>query len=881
MPAPTDFSGMSGEPRVYARRHEGQFSPAGEYVREPDWIAESVEIGSKDRLSTATIRFNRDRVLRGEIDDPVITPDAVFAIGYKNPGDTGSGPGVILFEGIPSQLSRQITVNSDSGRLELVSAVEAWAGAIESQISGAGLAKLNDQVDQAGVLVLDESVPTIFNPDGRPNRSALMLKDTYFGASPAFTAQYQNAHAHYFTMPGGMDVGSGPSAEISAVLPRYWTYAQAIAYVLTAWCRNGSAHGQIVRNGIKVDFGDPADVGDPGNETLLWDVIAPLVGIEAPGEDYESATPPPPLPALGFDPSVGRLLTAKVNNLSIDGLNCIEALALLCHAAGLGWWIDSYVSGTNIDILADDCVHRFRVWSPGGNAIAGGVGSQFVPKLQPYGTNVSGQTAASVLAANNVVSIDAGWDSSRIVNRPCIMPGPALYEITVELRPGWKPVHDAEVFFLDSMYLGDDETVTDPGMGARPKLEVAKAEALQAFVFWTADPNGLYGQSYPGLSDMTGSGRRLHNLCKMLHAKGPFGSDFYDILRKWIVPTDWSYPTAQYKRDRDDAPGNIDVPDWWKTYRPIDWTQAIYDEDGNPTGLTSMETPLYRKLPRIPDPFNPGQFLPGPETWPHRRRVLLPCLCADASGKSIGYKVELNFERGDNEWFEWPSFSILEDECGVLLNFDNPADVRPGNVEANPSERRQNILMAYLHNDLRVRVTATIESSEPRLWVPPAMSVGWQDRARITVRRDRYVRQVVASIHTPFTTPFPEEIVPHTVDPDDPSPRFVFRFVDDVPGTMDEANRLQALQGDFKASGRFVIPWVETDARPGLYVNEVQCVGDPGLPQRNIIFKTDLGGGVSIAPHIAGVVYLFGAGGHRTLVALDDWRSIAELDVPR
>lgn len=884
MPTPTDFSGISGEARVYARKSGDQFDPTGPYVRLTDWIADSVEVGSRDRPSTATIHLNRDAILRGDADDPLIPNDAIFAIGYKDIADTGSGPGAIIFEGIPSLLNRRITKTEDSGGMALQSSVALWEGSLLSQVFGSFMPKiLGSPVNiVAGFSLLDSSVPCVFNPGGLPNRSIKTDADTIIAGQPAFS---DAVDSYYFTMPGSFDIADGGMNNRTSKRARYWTYAQALAYVLSQYCG-----ANLMRNMVTMDFGNP-DTTPPVGDDKIWSVVKPLFKFEPPGETYEDFVGPLP-PGSSYVPpafttSVQNLLVAKCNNLSIEGMTAIEALAFILHASGVGFWIDAYTPGMNIDVLAETIVHKFKVWTPGGSSQSGGVGGQFIPKLEPFGAPTTGRTAPDILSKNNAFQIDAGFDTGRVVNKPIVLGAPFQYEVTIYLRPGWRPINDINVFFLDMVNTDDSATIQDPGPNTPilKEKDAAAADARAAFEIWISNPEFLFGITAP-----SGPVKRTQNLSRMLHGKGEQAAEFYDVLRKWVCPTDWRYPTAEYSRDRVEIPSVDRDPAYWRDYSPIDWFVSRYLYNGNPSGIVLDDAPLHFSFPDIPDPYIPGRTT-SPLSWPQRARRFLPCLVGDRTGKSIGYKVEISLNRGDS-WFDWPAFTVLEDELGIILNFDNPFDVRNPKVLPQASQATQgNLMLAYIRHNARVRITATIEGSDHRPGQPPAMVPGVFDRAQVFNRRDRYKFGVVNSILRDKWTSDPDELTSlsdpggnGSIDPLNPGQGqppvkyFLFQPKDDFPAMHNEGNRIQAFNGDWKASGKFVIPWVETSARPGLYVEEVEEGGADGVP-RNIDFRTELGGGRFIAPHIAGVVYTFAQGGHRTLVALEDWRSIAELDV--
>jgi len=879
MPAPIDFAGSSGVARVYARRFGNDYSVSFPYETAMEWIARSVELGSRDRLSTATIAINRDLVLRGQITDPVIFSDAVFAVGYKDDQDSGSGPGTLLFEGVPQLLERRITHQEDAGDIQLHHSINLWADAGDSQVIGQYASRINS-TPSSGFLINEGDVPCVFNPGGLPNRSIFTAKRTLgAGGVLAFStgAQFET---FYFVSPSGHDIYYRPSAaRLESLKARYWTYAQAIGYMLMMVCGAKTA-AAVTRNGVTVDFGEP----DPDATAIfgdkLWGVISPYLLAEPVSESYEAEGGPIDPAQFAFDPTPSRRLRAKANNLSIEGMNAIEALALLLHASGLGWWIDSFYQSGSIDTIPSPYTHSFKVFSAGGHAIAGGVGGLFVPRLQEYGSSIAGQTAGQVLSVNTVASMDASWDYAHIISRPAIVRAPTLYEITINLRPGWRPVHGQNSFFFDKV--DPIQNVTDPGPNSPTinELLLAIAEGRGAFDHWSNDLATILEGDWPD-----GTLGRQARMANVLHAKGNLASQFYETGRKWVAPTDWTYPTEIFKR----VVSGINLPDHWEDYSPVDFSIANRDANGiviNPLVENALEYPI----PDTPDPFNPGFFLPGPETWAQRRRPLSPCLVTDAAERSIGVKVELNFRGLETDyaeqWVEWSSFQVLPDELGIMLTYDNPFDVVNPNL--NPtvegSIKWANLFMAYIHHQFRVRVTATIEAGDSPVLRPPAPTSVGLPRERVFIRRDKYRKAAVASQHFNRWVRKREDLVivetPATNDTklDAAAAKwFLFRPVDDMAAALEESVRIQSLGSVLKSSSKFTIPWVEIGARPGLTVHRLEETGGAGTIPRRVDFRTIMDNGMELAPHIAGVIVHLGQGGHRTTVLLEDWRALQEL----
>ena len=272
--------------------------------------------------------------------------------------------------------------------------------------------------------------------------------------------------------------------------------------------------------------------------------------------------------------------------------------------------------------------------------------------------------------------------------------------------------------------------------------------------------------------------------------------------------------------------------------------------------------------------------IPGAEEWPARSRPLLPCLVADASGRSVGIVVELSWEEGaDGTWHPWSAFRVLHDECGIMLTYESPYDVvipKRWTAAAPTMISSWNLFMAMLHHRFRVRVTATIEGSDDATFqgLPSGFQSDMSPRSKVTVRRDRYSKRVILSKHADNWVRHPADLEPMPAEVLPTSKVFIFRPQDDTP-TMDaEVNRIRAMTGAERMSGTFGIPWIELTATPGCVVEEVNESEPPetGTLPRNLHFQQDIGDNIKLAPCISGVTYTF-ANENMTLIHIDDWRA--------
>lgn len=913
MPTPTEFSERAGTPIVYRR------SAGGSWNADANWTVFSVELGSRDRISLATIRYNRDKVLRKTVAEQIISQDDVWLLAYT-PND-GGVTSTAIFQGTPKLIQRQLSgVMSnamDTGELLLQDAAVLWADAEASQIYGRYMANLRAATIAANcMLAHDASLPCVFNSGGRPNRSRWTAKDSRFDDGSGSTiAPFDTANqydCHYFSDDDGADIdavylGTGKSAFAA----RYWTYAQALAYVLNFHAGSVAKSDMTtaaVRNGIRLWFGYPPGNTPPGgtapretDETTLWgaligpDRTKPLYKVLQESERlgspaFDDPDDPGPYQTVGISPAA--LLNARCHDLSIEGMNVIEALGAILHAAGLGWWIDSYLEYTTAAGPTSEFEHIFRVWTPGGDTVKDGIGEQFDLRLQPHGFATAGKTAVEIFDANNAESIDATFDCGGQVNAPLILKAPVQYEITCMLRPGWLPVHDKNNGFIDNV--DPAGTFQDEGQTIDTnELDDAVAVLIGAMDVPTGTSDRLFTVP-PGFM------RRVKTVWAMMHAKGILAAEFLDVMRKWVIPTDRSYPNQKYARDYA-ALYAYGMPWEFGTYRPAD-----FSEDRIVNDSLGAEVPAFI--------LNPIQ---GASEWPTRRRPMLPCLTCDANRQTINVVVEICLDGGrldgsldgvfDTElgvpvspanWFRVTAFRVLQDECGIYLTAENPFDIRnPYVKDTVGSYQFDNLALAYVHHKARVRATFTIEGSSIKGAQYPDIVEGASElpdptimrRSRVVQRRGRYKKTVnlgqfkdLTTNQTGLISPIgPAKLLNDNLDfysrrADEKW--FYMRKIDHAAAARAELARHQAVAGDWKVSGKFVVPWPETDCRPGMVVTEVaETGGSSSTVARNLDFRALAGPGVLVAPHIAGVVYTFDSGGFRTAAVIEDWRAIAEL----
>lgn len=861
MPAPTDISQVTGTSRVYVRQ-QAQLP----WVLDFFWIARSVELGSNDRISAATVEFNRSEWL-GEgaiIPEPVLNQDSMFLIAWQQ--EQGNPAAKIMFVGTVSDLHRTeggaIGGSVSTGIVPLKHVVDLWSSDVNRQVAGAVFARLPFTPPAGGSLVQDTSQPVHFNAGGKPNRSIRRAAQMV----GAFTAPPMDvvAEAHYFVTPDGFDYDSQTQNRLKA---RYWTYAQAINYLL--WFHadvRDADNGSSIANDTRLVFGQP--IGIDTGTGIIYDEIRTFIDIEASGETYELVGPPPPLPNE-FSTHIQDLLTAKMPDLDVTGINVWDALVTVVRRAGLGIYLDSLQDFADIDIPPEpaDVQHKVKIWAPGGALNHSNPGPIFTPRLEKYFSDVTTpRTGASVVNDNQVADLDVHYDYNQIVTRPAVQRAPTLYEITAELRPLWRPVHPSLTTSLEPGAYFDNIVLT--AVDGQGNLHVDIAEAEAGAVFRVGNTNPEDDQAV-GLSiDII---RRMRYLASCLNSAGDFGKIFYDVGRKWGLPCDRRYPNNVFARAN-----VVQIPATWKDYSPVNFNEQV-------AGLQFMTNPI--DAVAIDPEALPGAS--GAETWPHRARRFLPCLIADPSGQSPGVIVELSFNSGDT-WFPFDSITVADDETAIWLNYKNPMDVRPPKpgVDSNAND----LVTAFLRHKFRVRITATIEGSDQTTMVAPQFNIpNTRERVRIYRRQDRYRRHVVISQFKDETTADPSDLIDQNdwaailnppAPPANPK-RWFFRPVDDSVAMRDFLLAAQVYLADPKVSGVVpTIPWVETDVHPGMVVPFVDDAGaGGGSIDRNLDFQTSPSPTDVLAPHVVSVLWTMEAGNFTTQVVVTDWRATMNPDL--
>lgn len=286
------------------------------------------------------------------------------------------------------------------------------------------------------------ALPCIFNFDGLANCAAEPL--VVRGADGS------SMSVHIFCGEG--DAGAEP-----------WTYARALRYL--AWF-------------YRLRGGPVAD----GN---LFSATEPYAGLSAAG--------PATIPRSDV---MGLALCRVVDGVCCEGMNAVEALAVVAESAGLHITAETASE-------AGKAISRWRLWAA----------AQGKTKTLRLRGRAAGASARQVLADNNLGGGAVRWDLRRVVHRPIVFGGVKQLEVTVSLWPGWLP---------------------EPNLDNVPAEQREAAKALA----WT--PDEVFAQRRSaGESDWF----------KRYHRQGSQFVSHAAVGRRWVLNEDGRYAGALYNRN--------------------------------------------------------------------------------------------------------------------------------------------------------------------------------------------------------------------------------------------------------------------------------------------------------------------------------------------
>lgn len=549
-------------------------------------------------------------------------PDARVRISQLVTGANNDWP---LFEGVPDVANAVWHESEQFLSFECVSLAEdRLRHALEAQITGAPMRRnrmADWDADNPDTRIVP-AVQLIFNAEGKPNCSGAWY------SFPVRVTTY--GQAFHPTCP----VFTDPDDHTAV----HWTAARALAVLLTFFC--------------------PPDVD--------WvDLLADLMPLRFL-EDVH-----------GGDPFV-ETFSARLPDLMATSMNLMEALVVVGERAGIHF--DKRLSN-----VAGTWVHWLNAF-PDLYSTGGGMRRMRMPQVldvprdapfTPVGTRGPADVAADDAAAQASLTVD-----HRCVNYPIALGEDKLYEITVELLPGWRPFPALDNGYYhydnDNQELGplfSDVLVGVPSVPVLDNVTQEPDDIEAANEFWAA----LFDEALDMSNEAT-----QQNPATQFHREHPQHALVNDVGRRWILGEGYRFTQRDTKADG-----------------TVYGERSLWHREGYDAFYSGTDYP-WDSPPDLPLLIG----MSGAEWWAARPRLLLPPLAYDEAGNQYPVVVEMRIE-GYTDWFKVEA-QVLPDVGGILLTEPNPADIAGTDVNGDAAY----YLLGLIELKAQVRVTCTIEGDD-------------------------------------------------------------------------------------------------------------------------------------------------------------------------
>ncbi|MCO6436549.1 MAG: hypothetical protein J5J06_05630 [Phycisphaerae bacterium] len=627
----------------------------------------------------------------------------------------GGGEPLPIFEGFPNYATVQWSARDQRFDVGCTStADELLDSHPDAQLLGRTMRRRPEsiaawQADAPDMLTVD-ALALAYNADGKPNRAAETLPiETSAGTF--------NIYLHT------EDDGDGAG---------YWNYAAALTNLLVL---------HVLRKGLSVS---------------VVEALNDLADLQSIGHAAQSPDP------------FTRRLTARVASVTCRAVTIKEALALLCHAAGIHY---------HLPIRWDRATKRPAYWlrllatlrtdaeeraTPPRFSIGPRVDD--LPRLAPLTDTASDQ--ADEVAEDARAAFDAVITrDNRMITRPTLAGDVQRFEVTLLLRPGWRPIAS-----LDNI---NDSAAFDAEM-----------------TFWR-------NQFDPEFDEETGKPLSIY------HQQHPQFHTVRDVGRLWIFPDTDRYPGNVFARINGDLVGP-----------GFGFDAALYSPfSGQTQGdsvLTYFDADIGGNIPLLyaakwvmrPRPFTNTIGREGPTD--ERSPIVRFCFdCADprtalATGTWVRYRGTVRFDA------HRAALWIDEDN---LLN--SPA------LAAEPNDPDPlTYLEAYLRGTLQVAVTCVVEGDERLLHAPvPSPAPMPRPRARVVDVSERFA--------------FDKRRGQNSHLDDLPTDEERFETRDDTAALVSYGTRFVEESARAEHSGPVSMPWIDDRWRIGDSFSGVQGLGIP------------------------------------------------------
>lgn len=465
--------------------------------------------------------------------------------------------------------------------------------------------------------------PCIFNAEGKPNR-----------------AKFPTLH-HLFE-GDGIDVTVYPFAGDGDPTAEYWTLAQALCYLVHHHHR-GDMHLTV---------------------TEFWRDVAPLAAME-------------PVPVNVANDFATRMRVA-LRETPVESTNLRTALNQVLRKHGFRYavgLINHYGGAPSSSQVPLHWRHVLRIWHPDDTGLNRGplyMGEQSIvtlPRDLPF-TDVTARTPEVVAQANP--SEQTGLTiEHRAARQITVLGGRQAFEVTLQLRPGWKPFIPANAAHYPGV------AMPSPNMVDEATLDDARRAYWEQYIALArVEEDGEAGEVDPAFDPI-------------FHTSHPESWRVLDVLRKWIYPTDHRYDVRV-------AP----VP-FARTGYPERMYQAIVDGEFN---ALSHPAPIGASL--TADLMNEG----GARNWAAMPRLMRQLVGRFGLGETHSIVVEAFFlSVGWRRIDDAAECIPLDEECGLIIRHPNPVMLAPFTSEDDEGGAvEDNFVYSYLQGALRVRVTCTL-----------------------------------------------------------------------------------------------------------------------------------------------------------------------------
>ena len=354
-------------------------------------------------------------------------------------------------------------------------------------------------------------------------------------------------------------------------------------------------------------------------------IIYLLCKINNEAYDYFPLADPSAITGLDH-PDFDRIL----NNVTVDGLNKLEDVELICKHLNFSFRPEHNNNGT-------DSLVFYKLAAASDYAR-----SDTQPTIlhRPYAPVPGENIAAAVLRGEKLLwAAKMSEDITSVINTPIAIGAPDRYEFSAELVPAW---FDADLIpdsadsyanlFLTEKMLTEISSPDDysyynyyhkKGANFNSAREVGRK--------WALNESGKYAIAYSWAVDQKvkkGDIRR-------------FGASTYRSLHDHITKTS-------------NQPQNN-----------IYWTSSVVYDRSTPFDFAS-----------VLDPVDVFDSVTGKRNFGPFARKLLPCLTVDNNSEnSVGIKVFFSFDSGDTWQPIDASIKNLNDECGIYIDEPNLAEI--------------------------------------------------------------------------------------------------------------------------------------------------------------------------------------------------------------